>query len=378
MQLSGPQLGQFNEVLREAFDPDDFNLFLRYRLDRRMTDYASSNAKFPVVVNSVLDAANKQGWMVDLITKAREANSGNEKLWAFTQQFGLASTAKPRQELERMIEEAKVFLDINVWRSRLAEVEVQVCRIEFETDQGKVLNGTGFLFGGSDSVLTNYHVMEPVIAAEKENRATEDGLTAKAQNVVCRFDFKRLYDPVTKKDGAVVNPGTTFHLAQDWLIDSSPNHPLDQPAPPDRLDYALIRLDTAAGDDTVGDKENQFGSKRGFIDLPSEGHDFKAKDPLSIVQHPRGRPLQLALDTEAILGLNDNGTRVTYTTNTEGGSSGSPCFTLNWDLVALHHSGDPDFDPEHKPTYNEGIPVSAITKLMRDRGVDKKIGKQEL
>jgi hypothetical protein len=378
MQLTGPQLGQFNDVIRDAFDPDDFNLFLRYRLDKRTSDYASSNAKYPVVVNSILDAANRQGWITDLVVKAREANSGNEKLWAFAQQFGLASTAKPRQELQRMIEEAKLFLDINVWRSRLAEVEVRVCRIEFETDQGGVINGTGFLCGGPDSVLTNYHVVEPLIAAEKESRATDDGLTAKSKSVVCRFDFKRLYDPVTKQEGAVVNPATTFRLAEDWLIDSSPNHPLDQPPPADHLDYALIRLDTAAGDDTVGDKENQFGNKRGFIELPADGHDFKAKEPLSIVQHPRGRPLQLALDTEAVLGLNDNGTRVTYTTNTESGSSGSPCFTLNWDLIALHHSGDPDFDPAHKPTYNEGIPISAITKLMRDRGVDKKIGKQEL
>jgi Trypsin-like peptidase domain/Effector-associated domain 1 len=377
MQLTGPQIGQFNDVIRDAFTTDDFDLFLLHRLDKRTSDYASSNANFPVVVNKVIDAANRQGWITDLIVKAREANSGNEKLWAFAQQFGMASTTKPRQELQRMIEEAKFFLDINVWRSRLAEVEGQVCRIEFETDQGKVLNGTGFLFGGPDSILTNYHVMEPVIAA-KEGRATDDGLTAQAKNVKCRFDFKRLYDPVTKKEGAVANPGTVFNLAEDWLIDSSQNHPLDQPPPPDHLDYALIRLDTAAGEGTVGDKENQFGNKRGYIDLPTDGHEFKAKEPLSIVQHPRGRPLQLALDTEAVLEVNANSTRVTYKTNTESGSSGSPCFTLDWNLVALHHSGDPDFDPAHKPSYNEGIPISAITKLLRDRGVDKKIGKQEL
>ena len=76
MQLTGPQLGQFNDVLRNAFDPGDFDLFLLYRLDRRTSDYASSNAKYPVVVNSVLDAANRQGWITDLVVKAREANSG--------------------------------------------------------------------------------------------------------------------------------------------------------------------------------------------------------------------------------------------------------------------------------------------------------------
>lgn len=377
MKLTGPQIGKFSDVIRDAFDLDDFSMLLRHRLDKRIEDYAPLNKKYPVIADRVIDAANSQGWITDLILKAREANTGNEQLWAFSQQFGLASTEKPRQELERMIDEAKGFLDINIWRSRLAEIEARVCRIEYKTDSGSAVYGTGFLVGGPDSVLTNYHVMEPVIAA-KEGRATKGGQTAQAKSVECRFDYKRLYDPVTKQEGAVVNPGTTFRLAEDWYIDSSPNHPLNQPPPADCLDYALIRLATAIGDDTVGDKENQFGSKRGYIELPVGAHSFAAKQPLAIVQHPRARPLQLALDTEAVLGVNDNGTRVTYRTNTEAGSSGSPCFTLDWELVALHHSGDPDFDPAHKPTYNEGIPMSAITKLMTERGVDKKIGTREL
>jgi V8-like Glu-specific endopeptidase len=69
---------------------------------------------------------------------------------------------------------------------------------------------------------------------------------------------------------------------------------------------------------------------------------------------------------------------VTYKTNTEAGSSGSPCFNANWDLVALHHSGDPNFDPGHKPTYNEGIPFSAIANLLHERGHTDKLGEQQL
>ncbi len=64
----------------------------------------------------------------------------------------------------------------------------------------------------------------------------------------------------------------------------------------------------------------------------------------------------MALDTEAVIGLNDNKTRVRYTTDTEPGSSGSPCFNQNWELVALHHSGDPNW----LPSWNEGIPTDLI------------------
>ena len=43
--------------------------------------------------------------------------------------------------------------------------------------------------------------------------------------------------------------------------------------------------------------------------------------------------------------------------------------------VALHHSGDPNFDPAHKPDYNEGIPFTAILALLEKRGLIEELGK---
>ena len=60
------------------------------------------------------------------------------------------------------------------------------------------------------------------------------------------------------------------------------------------------------------------------------GVSFELLDRLGSVQwpcnaqHPEGTPLKLALDTEAVISLNANNTRVLYSTNTEPGSSGSP------------------------------------------------------
>jgi V8-like Glu-specific endopeptidase len=66
--------------------------------------------------------------------------------------------------------------------------------------------------------------------------------------------------------------------------------------------------------------------------------------------------------------LNGNGTRVRYTTTTEPGSSGSPCFGPDWQWVAIHHSGDPKYWAGGKPAFNEGIPASAIRRLLTERG----------
>ena len=44
--------------------------------------------------------------------------------------------------------------------------------------------------------------------------------------------------------------------------------------------------------------------------------------------------MKLALDTQAVVGLNGNGTRIRYRTNTDPGSSGSPVVG-DWDSVGL-------------------------------------------
>jgi hypothetical protein len=142
----------------------------------------------------------------------------------------------------------------------------------------------------------------------------------------------------------------------------------------DQLDYALLHVAGVPGSQQLGGKVEPGGVTRGWIKVPNVSYDFVAHTPLFIMQHPRGLPLKLALDMDAIIGLNQNDTRVTYKTNTEAGSSGSPCFNSNWDLVAIHHSGDPDFDPAHKPEYNEGIPVHTILALLEQRGLKRQLG----
>ena len=81
--------------------------------------------------------------------------------------------------------------------------------------------------------------------------------------------------------------------------------------------------------------------------------------------------MQLALDLQAVIKVNGNGTRVQYRTNTLGGSSGAPCFNKDWELVAMHHSGDPNFAPLHHPEFNEGIPLAAIKALLEARALTR-------
>ena len=69
------------------------------------------------------------------------------------------------------------------------------------------------------------------------------------------------------------------------------------------------------------------------------------------------------------LGNNGNNTRIRHNANTEGGSSGSPCFTVDLYLFGLHHAGDPNFDPDHKPDYNQAIPISNIVSHLQANNI---------
>ncbi|MEZ4712296.1 MAG: trypsin-like peptidase domain-containing protein [Caldilineaceae bacterium] len=360
MQLTGRQFQQFSQVLREAFTLQRFDMMLRFRLDRNREDLALGD-DYEEIAFKVIDRSQREGWTAKLLLAAREANPSNDQLLAFAQQFGVApDNTPPRAELEKLINQANSYLDIAKWRTKLGEIETRVCRVEIQGDAA----GTGFLVGPR-AVLTNYHVVKGII----------DGNGAPA-DVQVRFDYKRL------SDGTTLSAGKVYAVdGANWLADYTIYDPVDlQPMPkvgavdPTHLDYALLQIDGEPGGEPVGATADPQAAPRGWIEIPEAEHDFVANPALYIVQHPKGAPLKLAIDSEAVTGLDANRTRVYYRTNTEPGSSGSPCFDQNWDLVALHHSGDPN----DIPIANEGIPIRRVAEMIVSRGFGHLLGEEEL
>jgi V8-like Glu-specific endopeptidase len=231
-----------------------------------------------------------------------------------------------------------------------------VCRVEV----GNGTRGTGFLVG-PDALLTNYHVLRAVI----DNPSS-------APAVRFRFDYQVLANGV-ESQGVLASLHPT-----DWQIDYSPysdaeakNKPDEATPTADQLDYALVRLDRPIGDEPLNPAASG-NSVRGWIPIPTTAPAITPKMPILILQHPHAEPLKLTFDTEGVLKVYDNGTRVRYATNTESGSSGSPCFDMKWNLVALHHYGDPAFD--HPPAYNQGIPINMIRDRVKRQGKDSALG----
>lgn len=87
------------------------------------------------------------------------------------------------------------------------------------------------------------------------------------------------------------------------------------------------------------------------------------KTKVFVVGHPSGDALQISLHDSELLDICDHERLLHYRTPTEPGSSGSPVFNMNWEVVALHHAGSSVMPRLHgKGQYeaNEGISMCAI------------------
>lgn len=319
---------QFANALLSAF-PKVFKLkqLLWYRLGRNLDDFVPEQSDREVVVFELIQEASAGGWWPQLLQAARHSQPQNSLLLEFGQQRGLAlapsGVSAPAPALVApapATSHRSGFLDTGVLLARLGEIEGRVCRVEADRSLG-----TGFLIG-PDIVMTSFSVAKRVI---------EGGLSP--DHMVFRFDYRK------SSDGATINAGTEYRLAaSDWLILSSPYSPFieetvtDEAPDPDHLDFALLRLDRAAGLDPLGGWGEPGAQQRGWIAVPKNPPEVAAESQLHMVQHPLGDPLKV--QSGVILGAQPapGPTHLRYRVETEPGSAGSPCFDHQWQLVAMH------------------------------------------
>ncbi len=228
--------------------------------------------------------------------------------------------------LEKMVRDAG-FSDVNLWADRLVRTGRSMCRIAIPIPGGSGQQvGTGFLVA-PDLVLTNYHVVEPVLKGG-----------GSLGGVRLNFGYAETSEGLS--------PGEQFGLAAvvAWSPYSSADLAPNAGVPTgSELDFALLRLDHAAAG-------RAWLSLSGGTPPPTPGAI------VHVLQHPRGRPLKLS---SGIVQQPVTPLRMRYDADTEGGSSGAIVVDQNLDPVALHHAGDPD-SAKIRAEFNQGVPLSLI------------------
>jgi V8-like Glu-specific endopeptidase len=201
------------------------------------------------------------------------------------------------------------------WLARGVQLAAAVGRILINGNEDDG-TGTGFLVG-EDLFLTNHHVLRD----EQE-----------ALGSVVQFNYQRSWT------------GQLEAARKFRIIGFERSN--------EELDYTLVRI------------ERKPGNIYGWLD-PSDHAEADAGDAVFIVQHPRGAPKQIAIGDNRVTSV--FGSRLQYTTDTEKGSSGSPVFNSDWQLVGLHHKGGELTGPNGVVTSftNQGI---RFAEVIRDVG----------
>lgn len=175
--------------------------------------------------------------------------------------------------------------------------------------------GTGFLTANG-LLLTNNHVLPDA---------------ATAGSAVAMFNYQQTADGLSA-------PVDERRLLPDDFFKTS-----------EADDWSAVRVE--------GNPNDAWGT------VPLASPEVRSGDHVNIIQHPSGLPKQISFYANVVVFVGGN--RVQYLTDTEPGSSGSPVFDRQWNLVALHHSGgwisEPgDTNPNRHFYRNEGIHIDAI------------------
>lgn len=122
-------------------------------------------------------------------------------------------------------------------------------------------------------------------------------------------------------------------------------------SPEEKLDYTIVGV--------APDAEKPPLEKWGRLALNADA-DPVPSEHVVIIQHPNGGLKQIVLTANQVVRLWEH--RLQYTTDTLPGSSGSPVFNDQWQVIAIHHAGgDLKVNAQGvKRFVNEGILMSAI------------------
>jgi len=213
-----------------------------------------------------------------------------------------------------------------------------VCRIRIPADGGEWY-GTGFLVGPR-LLVTNHHVL---------------GNANEASQAEAEFGYEH------DVDGVLMSP-VQFNLKPHEIFLTDPE-----------LDITFVAISPLSD---TGVPVERYGWLP-LLPMPGKVVD---KEWVTIIQHPGGGPKQISIRSSRIVSLPKSSIPnvnldhfIHYLTDTEPGSSGSPVFDTQWNLIALHHSGgwlrEPGNDPKQKFYLNEGIHINTVIAGLKGAGV---------
>ncbi len=351
--LTGLEIGTLVALIDDLFDPDELDMLLRIRLDKKFRNLHRGGTYQKQVFDAVLKA-NAQGWVPRLLQAMIADRPEHAELRSFAATVGTLAPDVFRETLtdkapEGFLEKFVKAGNLVKWTDfteNLLLIQRTVCSIKLSGDGNSY--GTGALVG-PDLILTNYHVVAPILEGDPA-----------VSDVYFRFDYAtpdpelNYQLPVGEVDVIAHRPPAAVAIEQTDL---------EAGRPAATLDYALLRLPKRLGEEPFGPQHGPGINlpPRGYLKAPATAPRLREDTDIFIAQHPNGRSLRIGVGQ--VLATAPDNTRFRYNTNTDSGSSGSPCFDAKLRWVGIHHYGS------EEGGFNQGIPLAKILEDLAGQGI---------
>ena len=353
MTLSGLETEELFEALLDSYrDYGKLQRMVRFKLEENLERFAGKGDLETVVFN-LIDSAEARGKLKSLIIGAYEQNPDNQKLKKFF--HTISKDFQKRAILDYDLTPIRDFGPNIDWHGKTDQIELQglfkkqpdwydveflqkiieqaksVCRLDVPNLN---ITATGVLIA-SKYVLTNYHVL-------KQNN--NNNLELNAKNI--RISF-----------GCLSLNNSRESTSKSFLLDSE--KPIISSSPVGELDYILLQLEKTFSQ-ALDSEDTKIKPAKW------QPHIFLSEaDSINILQHPNGESMKLSITCDGITGVYPHSGLVQYINRTAGGSSGSPCFNENGELVALHHAQR----SKYFGTIREGILFSSIHHDLEQKSI---------
>jgi V8-like Glu-specific endopeptidase len=332
IELRGPEFLQLEEALASAFpDRNSLERMVRYKLDENLEQIAGAEF-FSDVLFGLIQWAESQGRVLDLVTAAREANPGNVLLQQFADM--LDGKLAPSSESATVLAAPPGTVNtpdrgghiwpshVYNWAAQMRTISQAVCRVEQKQTGG---SGTGFLVAPRLVLTADF-----VISVSK----LEDGV--QPDPTTCRFRFPSTSEESMRSTLGAPPDDNTYFPADHWLVD------LDR-----QTNLALLLLEGRPG----ADKPPGMKKQRGWL-RAGDAKELRLGDPLFILGYAFGRALQLSYAT--FQELDEKRIRYDRGGLKAPGSAGAPVFNSKWEVVAIHQSILPTRDEQGQIMTAEG------------------------
>jgi endonuclease G len=301
-------------------------------LDENRPLDADSPQRLTMRVNRLLDDIRQ-------VVRGRRMNASDRLRALVERPLPLAVNEVSNEIVLEVVNGARDFLAID-FLERGVQAARSVGRIVVRAGGRTTARGTGFLVAPG-MVMTNHHVLPTETMAQ-------------ACGIEMEFEHSR-FGPPRQPTFFAFEPGRFF------LNDRA-------------LDYALVACAEH------GDRGRPIAGYGWLPLIATQGKiAITGTDFLNIIQHPLGREKEVVLRENRVLDLR-TGTEggadaaaneamtpfIHYEADTEKGSSGSPVFNDQWEVIALHHSGVPRRDASGQMLAKDGTVWRATERPMAE------------